>query len=143
MAKISFRTADGKKVSFTTKSRKNPKRKVAKKSAKRKTTIGSTWKAKRAANGRTYYIRCVNGRNEIKWGKNGKIIRLAKPFKKGGGRRKTCKKRASKKRAASSAKVTIPKGKTKGQRFTKNGVQYVVSVRKTASGGYKRYARKA
>lgn len=57
-------------------------------------------------------------------------------FKKG---RATTKKRGAKKTAT---KITIPKGKTKGQKFTKNGVQYVVGVRKTAAGGYKRYARK-
>lgn len=38
--------------------------------------------------------------------------------------------------------IKIPKGKRKGQRFSKNGCTYVVATRKTAKGGVKRYARK-
>ena len=36
----------------------------------------------------------------------------------------------------------IAKKKKKGARFTANGVRYIVAIRKTAKGGYKRYAKK-
>lgn len=36
----------------------------------------------------------------------------------------------------------IAKKKKKGAKFTANGVRYTVAVRKTAKGGYKRYAKK-
>lgn len=119
------------------------KRTTSKRSTSKKTVTGSGWVKRRSCNGKTYYVRCNNGRTEMKWGANGKIIRLAAPFKKGGGRRKGCA--APKKRGSlhpGRGTCPIPKGKSKGQTFTRAGIKYRIQTRKTKNGGYKRIAVK-
>lgn len=84
----------------------------------------------------------AQGKRLARLGKPYRFKKGQKPPKKGQKLRSVGKKRKTTKRKAATKKVTIPKGKKKGQKFTKNGVQYVVKTRKTKAGGAKRYASK-
>lgn len=142
MAQIRFRTADGRIVTFKSGGARSNPRKPAKKvsAAKRpakKARPSAKWSRRTDCRGRTYYIRCVGGRYEIKWGANAPVVRLAPAFGKGGKRRERCPTKIKPK-----GKCTIPAGKTKGDTFTRKGVKYRVSTRKTPAGGYKRIAVK-
>lgn len=141
MAQIRFRTADGRIVTFKSGTRSNP-RKPAKASKKRAPAKNNPrpsaqWSRRTDCRGRTYYIRCVGGQYEIKWGANAPIVRLAPAFRKGGGRRSRCPSKIQPK-----GRCPIPAGKRKGDTFVRKGVKYRVDTRRTPAGGYRRIARR-
>ena len=116
MARITFRTADGRKVTFDTKRNPSSKRKPAK-------------KASRTRSGKP---------------RKGVVPPQLRPylFKKKSASKRKAKKSTKKAKRCSPARAScvIPKGKRKGDEFTKAGIRYRVVSYMTADGKRVRYA---